>query len=107
MSRSAHFIDPLLRAILETSLTPDDDDLFSTNIINKPVLVVHGFVLCGRSRPRLMLMFLLGEMTIMYPCGMAESRTVLSRPGPGSTESLLISRTWSLSPATELAPQEH
>jgi hypothetical protein len=32
---------------------------------------------------------------------------VLSRPGPGSTESLLISRTWSLSPATELAPQEH
>lgn len=42
MSRSAHFIDPLLRAILETSLTPDDNDLFLTNIVNKPVLVVHG-----------------------------------------------------------------
>ncbi|KXN90500.1 hypothetical protein AN958_04172 [Leucoagaricus sp. SymC.cos] len=42
MSRSAHFIDPSLRAILETSLTPDDNDLFMSNIINKPVLVVHG-----------------------------------------------------------------
>ncbi|KAF9452861.1 hypothetical protein P691DRAFT_721023 [Macrolepiota fuliginosa MF-IS2] len=39
---SAHFIDPALRAILESSLTPDDSDLFLTNVINKPVLVIHG-----------------------------------------------------------------
>ncbi|EPQ58538.1 hypothetical protein GLOTRDRAFT_36458, partial [Gloeophyllum trabeum ATCC 11539] len=41
-SRSAHFIDPALRAILETSLTPDDNDLFLSNLVNTPVLAVHG-----------------------------------------------------------------
>ena len=40
--RSAHFIDPALRAILETSLTPDDNDLFLTNLLDTPVLAVHG-----------------------------------------------------------------
>jgi len=45
LDRSGHFIDPLLRAILETSLTPDDNDLFMTNITRKPILVIHGFVL--------------------------------------------------------------
>ncbi|KAF7778870.1 hypothetical protein Agabi119p4_3215 [Agaricus bisporus var. burnettii] len=42
MSRSAHFIDPSLRAVLESSLTPDDNDLFLTNLTHKPVLVIHG-----------------------------------------------------------------
>ncbi|KAJ7168119.1 hypothetical protein C8R43DRAFT_1060269 [Mycena crocata] len=42
MSRSAHFIDPAVRAILETSLTPDDNDLFLSNLVDTPVLAVHG-----------------------------------------------------------------
>ncbi|KAI0698480.1 hypothetical protein BC835DRAFT_1268955 [Cytidiella melzeri] len=41
-SRSAHFIDPLLRAILETSLTPDDNDLFISNLVDTPILAIHG-----------------------------------------------------------------
>lgn len=45
--RSAHFIDPALRGILESSLTPDDNDIFLTNVINKPVLVIHGSVQVG------------------------------------------------------------
>lgn len=40
--RSAHFIDPMMRAILESSMTPDDNDLFLTNILDVPVLAVHG-----------------------------------------------------------------
>ena len=40
--RSAHFIDPFLRAILESSLTPDDNDLFLSNLVNAPLLAVHG-----------------------------------------------------------------
>ncbi|KAJ7702393.1 hypothetical protein B0H17DRAFT_923464 [Mycena rosella] len=42
MSRSAHFIDPAARAILESSLTPDDNDLFLSNLVDTPVLAVHG-----------------------------------------------------------------
>ncbi|KAF7322675.1 hypothetical protein HMN09_00046300 [Mycena chlorophos] len=42
MSRSAHFIDPAVRAILETSLTPDDDDLFLSNLVDTPLLAIHG-----------------------------------------------------------------
>ncbi|KAF8894431.1 hypothetical protein BD779DRAFT_1501027 [Infundibulicybe gibba] len=42
MSRSAHFMDPSLRAILETSLTPDDNDLFLSNLADIPVLAIHG-----------------------------------------------------------------
>ncbi|KAJ3553575.1 hypothetical protein NM688_g3536 [Phlebia brevispora] len=41
-SRSAHFIDPALRAILESSLTPDDNDLFVTNLVDTPILAIHG-----------------------------------------------------------------
>ncbi|KZT20258.1 hypothetical protein NEOLEDRAFT_1165105 [Neolentinus lepideus HHB14362 ss-1] len=41
-SRSAHFIDPALRAILETSLTPDDNDLFLSNLADTSVLAIHG-----------------------------------------------------------------
>ena len=42
MSRFAHFVDPELRAVLDSSLTPDDDDLFLGNLVGKPVLAVHG-----------------------------------------------------------------
>ncbi|TFK25060.1 hypothetical protein FA15DRAFT_687246 [Coprinopsis marcescibilis] len=41
-SRSARFVDPALRAILETSLTPDDNDLHLSNLVHKPILAVHG-----------------------------------------------------------------
>jgi hypothetical protein len=43
--RSAHFIDPFLRAILECSFTPDDNDLFLSNLADTPVLVIHGCAL--------------------------------------------------------------
>ncbi|KAK7023879.1 transmembrane protein [Favolaschia claudopus] len=42
MSRSSHFIDPAVRAILETSLTPDDNDLFLSNLVDMPIFAVHG-----------------------------------------------------------------
>ncbi|KAH7889966.1 hypothetical protein F5I97DRAFT_1848975 [Phlebopus sp. FC_14] len=44
MSRFAHFVDPMLHAILETSLTPDDNDLFVGNLVGSgvPVLGIHG-----------------------------------------------------------------
>jgi hypothetical protein len=41
---SAHFIDPFLRAILESSFTPDDNDLFLSNLVDTPSLVSHGLV---------------------------------------------------------------
>ncbi|KAI0340686.1 hypothetical protein BDW22DRAFT_1360117 [Trametopsis cervina] len=41
-SRSAHFIDPSLRAILETSFTPDDNDLFVSNLVDTPIFAIHG-----------------------------------------------------------------
>ncbi|PCH38714.1 hypothetical protein WOLCODRAFT_97559 [Wolfiporia cocos MD-104 SS10] len=41
-SRSAHYIDPPLRAILESSLTPDDNDLFMSNLVDTPILAIHG-----------------------------------------------------------------
>ncbi|KAI0306728.1 hypothetical protein B0F90DRAFT_1814573 [Multifurca ochricompacta] len=41
-SRSAHFIDPFLRAVLECSFTPDDNDLFLSNLVDTPALVIHG-----------------------------------------------------------------
>lgn len=42
MRRSAHFIDPSLRAILDSSSTPDDNDIFLSNLVDIPVLGVHG-----------------------------------------------------------------
>ncbi|KAG8217230.1 hypothetical protein J3R82DRAFT_5317 [Butyriboletus roseoflavus] len=42
MSRFAHFADPALRAVLDSSLTPDDNDLFLGNLVGKPVLALHG-----------------------------------------------------------------
>ncbi|EGN96142.1 hypothetical protein SERLA73DRAFT_124984 [Serpula lacrymans var. lacrymans S7.3] len=39
---SAHYIDPSLRSILESSLTPDDNDLFLSNLVDTPVLAIHG-----------------------------------------------------------------
>ncbi|KDQ60583.1 hypothetical protein JAAARDRAFT_76873 [Jaapia argillacea MUCL 33604] len=41
-SRSGHFIDPALRSILESSLTPDDNDLFLSNLAEIPLLAIHG-----------------------------------------------------------------
>ena len=42
---SAHFIDPFLRTILESSFIPDDNDLFLTNLVDTPALVIHGCAL--------------------------------------------------------------
>ncbi|KAF9228756.1 alpha/beta-hydrolase [Gyrodon lividus] len=42
MSRFAHFVDPALRAVLDSSLTPDDNDLFLGNLVGMPVLAIHG-----------------------------------------------------------------
>jgi pimeloyl-ACP methyl ester carboxylesterase len=42
--RFSHFIDPALRAVLETSLLPDDNDLFLSNLAHTPVLAIHGCV---------------------------------------------------------------
>ncbi|KAG6836615.1 hypothetical protein H0H93_006036 [Arthromyces matolae] len=42
MSRSAHYTDPALRAILSSSLTPDDNDLHLSNLVNVPILALHG-----------------------------------------------------------------
>lgn len=42
MSRFSHFADPFLRAVLETSLTPDDNDLFLSNLVGTPILALHG-----------------------------------------------------------------
>ncbi|KAF9475666.1 hypothetical protein BDN70DRAFT_996247 [Pholiota conissans] len=42
LARSRHFIDPALLSILETSLTPDDNDLHITNLVDIPMLVIHG-----------------------------------------------------------------
>lgn len=42
MSRFAHFVDPVLRAILDSSLTPDDNDLFLGNLVGRPVLALNG-----------------------------------------------------------------
>ena len=39
-----HFVDPALNSILESSLTPDDNDLFLSNIAGVSVLAVHGWV---------------------------------------------------------------
>lgn len=41
-SRSKRFIDPFLGAILDTALTPDDDDLFLSNLVDTPILALHG-----------------------------------------------------------------
>ncbi|RXW24865.1 hypothetical protein EST38_g947 [Candolleomyces aberdarensis] len=41
-ARFAHYMDPMLRAIVESSLTPDDNDLHLSNIVHIPLLAVHG-----------------------------------------------------------------
>ncbi|KAI8998905.1 hypothetical protein BD414DRAFT_476389 [Trametes punicea] len=41
-SRSAHYVDPAIRAILDSSLTADDNDLFLSNLVDTPVLAIHG-----------------------------------------------------------------
>ena len=39
-----HSIDPALNSILESTLTPDDNDLFLSNLVGVSILVVHGQV---------------------------------------------------------------
>ncbi|KAL4262942.1 Peptidase S9 prolyl oligopeptidase catalytic domain-containing protein [Pleurotus pulmonarius] len=41
-SRSGHYMDPALQAILLSTLTPDDNDLFLSNLVDIPVLAIHG-----------------------------------------------------------------
>jgi len=41
-SRSARYMDPALGAILESSLTPDNNDLFVSNLVDMPVFAIHG-----------------------------------------------------------------
>lgn len=41
-SRSKRFLDPSLGAILDTAFTPDDDDLFLSNLVDTPILALHG-----------------------------------------------------------------
>ena len=47
MERSAHFIDPALSYVLRTSMTGDDNDLFASNLVGKPLLALHGCVEVG------------------------------------------------------------
>ncbi|KAF9036995.1 hypothetical protein BDZ89DRAFT_1061691 [Hymenopellis radicata] len=42
MSRSARFTDPALLSVLESSLTPDNNDLFMSNLVDTPILAIHG-----------------------------------------------------------------
>ncbi|TFL01448.1 hypothetical protein BDV98DRAFT_593331 [Pterulicium gracile] len=42
MSRSQRYTDPALQAVLETSLTADNNELFLTNLVNKQVMGIHG-----------------------------------------------------------------
>jgi len=42
LARSGHYMDPFLRAILDTSLTPDDNDLFLSTLVDTPILAIHG-----------------------------------------------------------------
>ncbi|KAF8636685.1 hypothetical protein AX17_003490 [Amanita inopinata Kibby_2008] len=42
MSRSAHYIDPMLRFVLESALTPDDNDLHLSNVVDVPIFAIHG-----------------------------------------------------------------
>ncbi|KZV67959.1 hypothetical protein PENSPDRAFT_32803 [Peniophora sp. CONT] len=41
-SHSAHYVDPALRGVLESAYTPDDNDLFLSNLAHHPILAVHG-----------------------------------------------------------------
>lgn len=41
-AHGAHFVDPALRALLESSYVADDNALFMSNLADKPVLVIHG-----------------------------------------------------------------
>lgn len=43
-SKGFHFLDATLKGILESSLQPDDTDLFLSNLINMKLLSIHGFV---------------------------------------------------------------
>lgn len=78
--RSAHFIDPALRAILETSLTPDNNDLFMSNIADIPVLAVHGYEYLAHDSG-LSLPMVPEEMTRMSQYGIHENMRACSKLG--------------------------
>jgi len=42
LSVSHHYADPALIGILQSSLTPYNNDLYASNLVNIPVLAVHG-----------------------------------------------------------------
>lgn len=42
LSRGTHFLDASRNAVLLSALTPDDNDLFMSNVINTPILAIHG-----------------------------------------------------------------
>ncbi len=40
--RSNHFVDPSLMGVLQSALTPYDNDMYASNLAFTPVLAVHG-----------------------------------------------------------------
>lgn len=45
LSRGARFVDPIMKAILESAYTADNNELFLANIaFGMPILAIHGFV---------------------------------------------------------------
>lgn len=42
LSRGSHFLDASRNAVLLSALTPDDNDLFMSNVVNTPILAIHG-----------------------------------------------------------------
>jgi hypothetical protein len=88
--RSAHFIDPFLRAILECSFTPDDNDLFLSNLVDTPVLAIHGCALYVE---------LTNNIGFMLPSG-ADKNV----PTWHSREAVSILKTWAADTIVQYAP---
>ncbi|CAG8609169.1 1551_t:CDS:2, partial [Acaulospora colombiana] len=42
-SHGSHFIDAQLKWILESTLLPDDNDVFASNLVKTPILSIHGW----------------------------------------------------------------
>ncbi|KZV94079.1 hypothetical protein EXIGLDRAFT_737520 [Exidia glandulosa HHB12029] len=42
LERGAHYVDPILGAVLKASMTGDDNDLLVGNLVGKKVLALHG-----------------------------------------------------------------
>lgn len=51
-ARGERFADPALRRVLESALTPDNNDLFLGNVADSvPILAIHGWVAGLQSTP--------------------------------------------------------